>query len=142
MSTDYSSGALRVPQLIVNDKTAHRILTDFDKVKKYSGNKRIRKSEDLIFHIVCLVRKKEVDHLLQTTIIWVLINLLSKNPLTIRSIMLRAGVPTILHGFLSGQDLATTTKQYASELCLYLWYVNIDCNLFCVWFTFFYLQFK
>ncbi len=109
-----------VPNIRVGDKIIRKILEDLHSIKKSKGNK-LKRCESLIFYIVTTLRKKQHDHLYQTTSVWALMNILKIDPKINRIVMLHAGVPSILHDFMRSQLLTKSTRQYTSELCYYLW---------------------
>ena len=100
-------------------KTILKDLSDIKKIKKLS-TKKYQKIEKLIFFIVQTLRRLSADHLIETTSIWVLINLIEENAEFSRKVMLHAGVPGVLYGILNSHTLAGATREYASQLCSYL----------------------
>ena len=121
---DSSISSNPVPKIVLNNESVQHILREMDKIKRSSRAKKIAKCESLILFMVCSVRKKQADHLLQTTIIWALVNILKINVNLIRNLMLQAGVPVILSEILRGRNLTRTVQEYASELCTFLWFVT------------------
>ncbi len=111
------------PKLTTDNKIVQIILRDFEKVKKLKNNidQLIKGTEILVHFIVTSIRRKTTDHLLQTTTIWVLINVLRLQPTVIRQIMLSAGVPGVLYEIMRSELLTGATRAYASELCFFLW---------------------
>ena len=107
--------------LIVADKGVKAVLKDLEKVQKCVPPKQLMLAESLVYNIVFTLRKSTNDHLLQTTSIWVLINLLRIDVEIVRKAMIDAGVPAVLYEIMSNLNLSGATKQYASELCHYLW---------------------
>lgn len=91
------------PSLTEGNKTVQLILHDLDKAKKCSSNpaKLRSRCEDIVFLAVSVMRKSIGDHLLQTTVVWALINILRLDPTISKNIMLLNGVPGILHQILS-----------------------------------------
>lgn len=98
------------------------MLKDLEKIQSIKPPKQLMMCEALIFNIVFTLRKANDDHLLQTTAVWVLINLLRVDVEICRKAMLDSGVPSVLYSIMSGLHLSGATRQYASELCHYLWY--------------------
>lgn len=120
-SSSRSSNQPELPRLAVGDKVVGILLKDLELVKKSRGSKRIEKAEYLINYIAHELRKsKSSDHLLQTTSIWVLINLFRLEPEETRPLMLSSGVPGALLDMLRGQQITGVSRQYASELCFFL----------------------
>ncbi len=116
------------PGLISGDNLVRKFLKDLEKINRTKEQpKKLHRCEELILSIVSSLRKKQPDHLRQTTAIWILMNILKIDTLVTRGMMISAGVPTVLHEFLQSRNLTKTTQQYASELCFYLWYVFIIC---------------
>lgn len=105
-----------------SNKTAKIILKDLSDIKKMKkqGAKKNQKIEKLIFFIVQTLRRLDPDHLIETTSIWVLINLVEVNASFSRKVMMAAGIPGVLYGILNSHSLAGATRKYASDLCMYL----------------------
>lgn len=107
---------------LVSERGVKAVLKDLEKVQKSKIPKQLILAENLIFNIVFTLRKSDGDHLLQTTSIWVLINLLRIDVIFCRKAMLDAGVPAVLFEIINtNTTMSTSTKQYFSELCHYLW---------------------
>ena len=106
--------------LVIGEKGVKALLKDLEKVQKCKPPKQLMLAESLVFNIVFTLRKSFDDHLLQTTSIWVLINLLQVEIDVVRKAMLDAGVPAVLYEIMSSVNLSGTARQYASELCHYL----------------------
>lgn len=105
------------------NKDVTNVLKDIELIKRTKNyDKRLSRSEATIYKIVAELRRLNNDHLYQTTSIWVLINIFRLEPEVIREIMLQAGVPGVLFDILNLRMLSGSTRQYASELCFYLWY--------------------
>ena len=115
LSTDQAS----LSKSNLTAKTILKDLSDVKKIKKLSTKKN-QKIEKLIFFIVQTLRRLAADHLIETTSIWVLINLIEENAEFSRKVMLHAGVPGVLYGILNSHTLAGATREYASQLCTYL----------------------
>jgi hypothetical protein len=99
------------------------ILKDMEKIKRSKHPKSEQacvKIERLVYFIVQTLRRMNSDHLMQTTVIWVLITLLRLNYNFSRKMMVAAGVPGALYDIMSSHTLSGSTRQYASELCLFL----------------------
>eukprot|EP01041_Mallomonas_annulata_P004735 gene4735-9404_t len=109
-----------IPNLIVGDQIVRKILKDLEKVQKSKDSKRLNRCGELIMFIVSSLRKKNNDHLHQTTAVWALMNILKIDTQNTRPMMLESGVPSVLHEFLQSRSLTKTTRQYASELCYFL----------------------
>lgn len=105
-----------------SNKTAKIILKDLADIKKMKkqGAKKNQKIEKLIFFIVQTLRRLDPDHLIETTSIWVLINLIEISAAFARKAMMAAGIPGVLYGILNSHSLAGATRKYASDLCMYL----------------------
>lgn len=105
-----------------SNKTAKIILKDLADIKKMKkqGGKRNQKIEKLVFFIVQTLRRLDPDHLIETTSIWVLINLIEISAAFSRKVMMASGVPGVLYGILNSHSLAGATRKYASDLCMYL----------------------
>lgn len=103
-----------------NDKRVHSILRDLEKIKNSKLSKKLKRCEHLIYYITGSLRKYPDDHLLQTTSIWVLINIFRLLPDETKNVMIEAGVPGCLYEILKSNKLSGTSRQYASELCFYL----------------------
>lgn len=110
------------PDLATGDKVSRNILRDLDKIQKLRPPKQLILVENLIYYIVISLRKTKTDNLLQTTTIWALINLLAVDEDISRHAMLSAGIPGVLYDIMASDTLAGSTRQYASELCHFLWY--------------------
>ena len=82
-------------------KTILKDLSDVKKIKKLSTKKNQKRIEKLIYFIVQTLRRLTADHLIETTSIWVLINLIEENAEFSRRVMLHAGVPGVLCGILN-----------------------------------------
>jgi len=106
---------------IIGEKGTRAVLKDLEKVQKCRPPKQLMLAESLVFNIVFTLRKSFDDHLLQTTAIWVLINLLRIEIELVRKAMIDAGVPAVLYEIMSSTSLSGAARQYASELCHYLW---------------------
>ncbi len=115
LSTDQAS----ISKSNLTAKTILKDLTDVKKIKKLNTKKN-QKIEKLVFFIVQTLRRLTADHLIETTSIWVLINLIEENAEFSRKVMLHAGVPGVLYGILNSHTLAGATREYASQLCTYL----------------------
>ncbi len=102
------------------DKKVNIILRDLEKIKNSKPNRKLKRCEHLIFYIVHSLRKAGDDHLLHTTVIWVLVTIFRIFPDDTKSVMLEAGVPAILLEIIKLGNLSGTSRQYASELCFYL----------------------
>lgn len=111
-------------RLTTGNRNVRKILEDLEKIRKLTKtaalSKLATKCEDLIYFVVNTVRNSDKDHLLETTVIWVLINLLRFEPVSTKRIMMSAGVPGILHNILASPLLTGATRSYASELCYFL----------------------
>ena len=80
------------------------ILKDMEKIKRSKHPKSEQacgKIEKLVYFIVQTLRRMNSDHLLQTTVIWVLITLLRLNYDFSRKMMVAAGVPGALYDIMS-----------------------------------------
>ena len=93
--------------------------------------KRIRRAEKLTLYVKAALRERGDDHLLQTTAIWALINIFRVDSDCARKMMLDAGIPSVLYDILSSHTLAGAARQYASELCFFLWYVLCPMFILC-----------
>lgn len=106
-----------------SNNTSKLILKDLASIRdlsKKNMNKCTRKIEKLIFFIVQTLRHFKTDHLLETTVIWVLINLIKVNSQFSRRVMLLAGIPGALYGILNTSTVTGATRKYVTELCSYL----------------------
>jgi hypothetical protein len=104
-----------------SNKTAKIVLKDLADIKKMKkGAKKNQKIEKLIFFIVQTLRRLECDHLIETTSIWVMINLIEVNAGFAKRVMMNSGVPGVLYSILNSHSLAGATRKYASDLCMYL----------------------
>lgn len=113
------------PPLQTNNAKVNLILSALDKCQKSKSNnpeKRAQRIEKLIYDIVTSLRSqsRHSDHLLQTTSIWVLMQLLRLDSELSRDVMLRVGTAGVLYDIMKGGVLAGVTRQYATELCFYL----------------------
>ena len=111
-----------VPPNIVypQDNKVQIILRDLEKIKTSKKRKRLKKSEHLVYFIAHAIRKSMEDHLLHTTAVWVLIVLFRMFPTELKTIMLEAGIPGVLHSIIQVGGLSGSSRQYASELCFFL----------------------
>ena len=91
------------PVLTTGHKIVQILLRDLEKARKCTSKpeKLLARCEDLIFFVVSEMRKSLGDHLLQTTTVWVLINILRLEPILTRQIMITNGVPGILYEILN-----------------------------------------
>jgi hypothetical protein len=107
-----------------NNQVVKGILKDLERIKRLTApknhDKRTQHIEKLTFFIVQTLRRIHSDHLMQTTVIWVLINLLRLDFQFSRKVMVSAGVPGVLFDIMSSHVLSGATRQYASELCYFL----------------------
>ena len=106
-----------------NNQVVKSILKDLEKIKRVQNKKSdkcAQKIEHLVYFIVQTMRRVHSDHLMQTTVIWVLINLLRINYQFSRKVMVVAGIPGVLFEIMSAHVLSGATRQYASELCYFL----------------------
>jgi len=106
-----------------NNQVVKSILKDLEKIKRIPNKhseKCAQKIEKLVYFIVQTLRRVHSDHLLQTTVIWVLITLLRANYQFSRKIMVASGIPGVLFEIMSAHVLSGATRQYASELCFFL----------------------
>jgi len=109
------------PRLHAGNKVVNSILRDLEKIQRSRPHKRPKRIETLIYNITQYLRKgNENDHLLQTTSIWVLIHTYRVEPELSKAIMIRTGIPGVLHEIMKSEVLHGATKQYASELCYFL----------------------
>lgn len=109
------------PRLHAGNKLVNGILRDLEKIQRSRPHKRPKRIETLIYTITQYLRKgNENDHLLQTTSIWVLIHTYRLDPELSKGIMIRSGIPGVLHEIMKAEILHGATKQYASELCYFL----------------------
>jgi hypothetical protein len=109
------------PKLHAGNKVVNGILRELEKVQRTRPHKRPKRIESLIYNITQYLRKgNENDHLLQTTSIWVLIHTYRLDPELSKGIMIRTGIPGVLHEIMKSEVLHGATKQYASELCYFL----------------------
>ena len=106
-----------------NNDIVKGILKDLEKIKRISNkrsDKCCQKIEKLVYFVVQTLRRIHSDHLMQTTVIWVLITLLRLNFQFSRKIMVVSGIPGVLFEIMSAHVLSGATRQYASELCFFL----------------------
>jgi hypothetical protein len=118
------------PRMTTGDKRVSAMLRDLEKIKntpRKQMTKRQKRCDTLIYYIVQSLRKAEHDHLLQTTAVWIFVNLCRLLPETARETMLNSGVQTILYDSIRSDKLTGATRQYASELCYYLRYFSALC---------------
>ncbi len=118
---DNSSHHPELPRIAVGDKVVGIILTDLESLKRSKGIRQIEKSQYLINYIAQELRRcSSSDHLLQTTSIWVLINIFRLLPEDSRSFMLTSGIPGALLDMMKSGNITGVSRQYASELCFFL----------------------
>ena len=112
----------RGPKILEQNKAVRKIVWNLESISRCrSETNKLVRCEQLILMMVSRMRKTDSDHLLHTTALWALINMLKFNPGYIRQVMLQAGVPTILSDILRGKNLTVSAKTYASRLFLFLW---------------------
>jgi hypothetical protein len=103
------------------DKNLQKILKSVNKIKALSPSERYQKYEELIRYILAIMIDKKHDTLIQTTSLWSLLNLLQLDYDFNIQIMLRVGVPSVLHEILKHDTQPVHTKAYASQLISALW---------------------
>lgn len=111
------------------DKVVDSMLKQYEKVK--NGKTNQHKIDALINFIAIELRKAAFnDHLLQTTSIWILLNIYTIDSKNSRSMMLKAGVPGVLVDIMKSKLITGVSYEYASKLCFYLCNsTEINCSL-------------
>lgn len=129
-----------IPGRIQNAQgVSHTLLTQYESIsKRKNSKKRDKMLEGLIHHIVHVLRRSRGENLLQTTAIWILSSILrlegGDDANFQKNIMVAAGIPGVVHDILLENKMSGSTREYASELCFYLWLV-IDI-IFLLYFLF------
>lgn len=109
------------PNLSSGDKRVQGFLRDLEKIKwTAKPRKKLKRCEDLIYHIAQAIRKTDSDHLLYTTCIWCLITIFRLFPDLTKDYMLSSGIPGALHEIIKSGLLTGSMRQYTSELCFFL----------------------
>ena len=106
---------------IKKDKNLQKILKSVNRIKALTPHDRAHKYEELIRYILAIMIDKKHDTLIQTTSLWSLLNILQLDYEHNLQIMLRVGVPSVLHEILKYETQADHTKAYASQLISALW---------------------
>ena len=110
------------------NEIVHLLLDEYKQIMKINSTKKqllLNEFENLTYKIVYTLRKSSYDHILMTTSLYILINILKNSNIdhtVMKNKMIHAGVQNILINILSKESIAIeSTKQYANELCFYLW---------------------
>jgi hypothetical protein len=104
-----------------NDKVVRSLLQSMDHILEKNCQHRSKKCNALIHDVAHELRKSSSsDHLLQTTAIWVLINIYKLNHYEIYNMMLSAGIPGVLLDIMKSGHIVGTSRDYARELCMFL----------------------
>lgn len=107
--------------VVESDILVKSILVEFESIQKVKF-KNTFQVENIVRTISFELRHApKNDHMLHSTALWVLIQICRSNPLTMRPLMLGAGMPSLIVDIIKANVLTGTTRHYASELCSFLW---------------------
>jgi hypothetical protein len=105
-----------------SEKAVRRMLMLFENIKLKKVSNLQENSEKLIRFIIDKIKERQNDILLQTTSVWILLNLAKLPFINAIEIMLRTDIASMLYNILKDPLIPNHTKAYASELCHLLWY--------------------
>lgn len=109
-------------KLGTSERLCGEFMEEFEKAKESKDNdERVDRLEQLIYRILASMRRALNDHILLTTCIWIMLNIMRASD-RMKDIMLNAGVQGILCDILQNDVLIRgPIRQYANELCYKLW---------------------